>query len=469
MATPSARPQKPPFSQLFMPTNHPKRKPRLNLKSLNNGETPLDLLVERLRGYLFLPDRRVIHAVLGAMAGNMMEGSPCWLMVVGPPSDGKTELINGLLHVAGVHPLHKVTGAASFLSATSSKERAKDATGGVFRLIGWHGAILFDDFTSVLSLDKRELDEVLDVFRQSYGGTWSRDVGTDGGKRLKWGPGKVGFLGGVTGVIDGQAEVSASLGERFLYYRTANGYKVSEEVKNGTGVEAYEKARRALLNEEGHAPGGAEGWQEDMRGLLAAYFMGLGLGFGVQDRWYEKGRVERELSNVELGRLIHIAEVASRARSAVVRDKWNKEMVGVHESERAPRMARALRQLYVGMEAVGVQEEQSEGGVGGGGVECGRWEVIRKVALDSMPATRRMVLEGAWAERRAREEGKGKSVGIIGVDQLAAKMRTDKKVVKRAAEDLEVHGCVEIENVGGHQFVGLTEKMWRDLKKGWER
>lgn len=419
--------------------------------------TPLDSFVTRLQNYLYLPDRRIVHAVYGAMAANMMEGSPCWLMVVGPPSDGKTELLNSMLGVGGVQPLHKVKGDASFLSATSSKERAKDATGGVFRLIGWHGAILFDDFTSVLSLDKREQEEVLDVFRQSYGGTWSRDVGTDGGRKLKWGPGKVGFLGGVTGTIDSKMDVSASLGERFLYYRTGNGYKMQEEVRNGTGVEAYEKSRRALLNEEGHAPGGVEGWQEEMRALVAAYFAGVDLAFGCQDRGFDKSKPERALTDVEIGKLIHIGQVASRARSAVVRDSWSKEMLGVSESERGPRITKALRQLYVGMEMLGVEAEREDG--------SGRWEVVRKVALDSMPATRRMVLEAAWDAMRQKEEGKG--LGLIGLGEVAKGMLTSKKVVERTAEDLEVHGCVEIEVVSGVKYVQLSKRMWEDLEKGW--
>lgn len=435
------------------------RKQRNKLVLKRAEQTHLDKFVERLQNYLHLPDRRLVHCVYGAMAANMMQGSPCWLMLVGPPSDGKTELLLSMLSMPGVQSLHKVKGDASFLSATSSKDKAKDATGGVFRLIGWHGAILFDDFTSVLSLDRREQDEVLDVFRQAYGGTWSRDVGTDGGKKIKWGPGKVGFLGGVTGVIDTKQDVSASLGERYIYYRTANGYKISQEVRDGRSVDAYEKVRRALLNEEGIVSGGVEGWQEEMRGLVAGYFAGLGLGFGVQDKHFEKEKPERELSNMEIARLIHIGEVASRARSAVLRDGWSKEMLGVSESERAGRIAKALRQLYVGMEAIGVEEEREDG--------SGRWEVIRKVALDSMPAVRRMVLESAWKACREREDGDG--VGLVGLDVLAREMGTHKKVVERAAEDLEVHGCVSIEKVKGVRFVGLTEKMWRDLVKGWEK
>lgn len=436
----------------------PKSK-RLRLRKWSEGSsTHLSAFTTRLKDYLFLPDLRIVHAVYGAMAGNMIAGSPSWLMVVGPPSDGKTELLMSMLQVPGVEALHNVKGAASFLSATGAKERAKDATGGVLRKIGWHGAVIFDDFNSVLRLNDNEKGEVFDVFRQIYGGRWSRDVGSDGGKTLSWGPGKIGFLGGCTGLIDSSLEVNGTLGERFMYYRTT-GYGVPDEVKLGHGVDSYEKSRRAVLNEEGGVSGGVEGWQEEMRGLVAGVFMGLGLGFGRLDRGFEKELPVRELEDREIARIITIGEVASRARSAVERDRWSKEMVGVSDTERGPRLTKALRQLYVGMEAIGVPEEGRDG----------RWAVLRKVAMDSMPALRRLVLEEAWRAREEKErgEGPGRESGMVGLEEIRVKVRTGKTAVARAAEDLEVHGCVRFEKVKGYKYVGLTERMWRGLKQGW--
>lgn len=432
-----------------------RRSNRLHL-SIRDSQGELGEFTSRLRNYLFLPDLRLVHAVLGSVAGNMLTGSPCWLMIVGPPGDGKTELTRGLLHVKGVEALHNVSGPASFLSATSSKERAKDATGGVLRKIGWHGQILFDDFTSVLKLRGSELMDVLDVFRQIYGGTWSRSTGSDGGKTLNWGPGKVGFLGGTTNAIDGSMESTAELGERFVYYRTASGYKVGEEVRMGTDLATYEKSRRAVLNDEGLVDGGAEGWQERMRDLVAEYFEGRGLRFGGMDRGYEKASPGRDLTDRELARLIHIGEVASRARSVVMRDFYSREIIGVNDSERAPRLTRALRQLYAGMEALGVEE----------GGEAGRWEVVKKVALDSMPALRRMVLERAWGAMREKRGGK-RQTELVGMEELARGIRTGLTAVVRAGEDLAVHGCVEVVKVKGAKFVRLTDKMWGDLEKGW--
>lgn len=413
------------------------------------------MFTTRLKEYLFLPDLRVVHALYGAAAGNMIMGSPCWLMIVGPPSDGKTELLMSLLHVPGVEALHNVKGSASFLSATSSKDRAKDATGGILRKIGWHGAVVFDDFNSVLRLNENEKGEVFDVFRQIYGGRWSRDVGSDGGKTLNWGPGKIGFLGGSTGLIDSSLETTATLGERYMYYRTT-GFQVNDEVKMGYGVDSYEKSRRAVLNEEGGVSGGVEGWQEEMRGLVAGLYMGLGLGFGRADKHFEKEQPVRELEDREISKIILIGEVACRARSAVERDRWSKEMIGVSDTERGPRFTKALRQLYVGMEAIGVPEEGKDG----------RWAVLRKVAMDSMPALRRMVLEEAW--RAKEEEVNGvRQVGLAGLEEVRVRVKSGKQAVARAAEDLEVHGCVKLEKVKGMKYVGLTDRMWRDLRKGW--
>lgn len=53
-------------------------------------------LVKTFRDRLHLPDLGALYATLGAVAGNWMRGDPIWLLLVGPSSSGKTELVGAL-------------------------------------------------------------------------------------------------------------------------------------------------------------------------------------------------------------------------------------------------------------------------------------------------------------------------------------------------------------------------------------
>jgi hypothetical protein len=113
----------------------------------------LAALVKTFRDRLHLPDLGALYATLGAVAGNWMRGDPVWLLLVGPPSSGKTELVGALGKLPHVHWAALLTEAA-LLSGTASKERAKDAKGGLLREVGSFGVLLMKDFTSTLAQNR---------------------------------------------------------------------------------------------------------------------------------------------------------------------------------------------------------------------------------------------------------------------------------------------------------------------------
>src|SRR5262249_46665732 len=52
--------------------------------------------IDTFRRHLHLPDPRPLLVLLGALAANHLEGDPVWLLLVGPPSGGKTRLLESL-------------------------------------------------------------------------------------------------------------------------------------------------------------------------------------------------------------------------------------------------------------------------------------------------------------------------------------------------------------------------------------
>ena len=177
----------------------------------------LDEVVEAFRSWLFLPDPGALYLVLAAVAANRLPGDPCWLLLVGATGAGKSEVLSSLVGLDEVVQAGVLT-EASLLSGTGSRERAADAKGGLLRAVGDYGILMAKDFGSVLSMHRDARAAVLAALREVYDGSWTRHVGTDGGRTLHW-EGKLGLIAGCTPTVDRHHGALAALGEQFAFYR----------------------------------------------------------------------------------------------------------------------------------------------------------------------------------------------------------------------------------------------------------
>jgi hypothetical protein len=347
---------------------------------------PLPSIVETFRRWLHLPDPTPLYAVLGTVAANRLEGDAVWLLLVGPPGGGKSELLGALTALPDVHPAATLTEAA-LLSGAPKREHAADAKGGLLRAIGDFGIVVCKDFGSVLSMNRDARAAVLAALREVYDGSWTRHVGTDGGRTLSW-SGKVGLIGGCTPTIDRHHAVMGAMGERFLLLRLPD-------------VEPDAQAREALA----HA-----GHERTMRSQLAQAVLGL-LGGTLP-------REPRARSDEETERLVALSTLVVRARSAVERDGHTREIELVPGAEAPTRLAITLDRLLAGLDAIGLERERA-------------WHVVARVALDSVPALRLALLRALEGRERAD------------TNELAGAVRHPASTTRRALEDLVAHGLVE--------------------------
>ena len=354
---------------------------------------PLGAVLETFETWLHLPDPGALEAVLATVAANRVGAlDPSWMLVVGPSGGGKTETIAAITGLADVHQAATITEAA-LLSGTPRREAASSAKGGLLREIGDFGILTLKDFGSVLSMHRDARAAVLAALREIYDGSWTRLVGTDGGRTLHW-SGKVGLIAGATPAIDQHHAVLAQLGERFLFYRL--------DVDD-----TAQQARRSLRH---------QGREREMRAALRDAVLGL---FSDLDL-----TTLRPYSDADENRLVATSMLVSRARSAVVRDSYRRELELVPAAEAPGRLVGALGRLLTGLRLIGVNDEEA-------------WRIVAKVGLDSMPATRRQALELLVERDKAAP-----------TTDVAAALGLPTPTTRRVLEDLAAHGLISRESQG---------------------
>jgi hypothetical protein len=376
-----------------------------------NGYRPhatLTVVLEAFQRWLYLPDTDPVLVALAGVAANRLSGDPVWLLLLGPPGGGKTEILASLTGLEDVRPA-AVLSEAALLSGTPKKETATGAKGGLLRELGAYGIVTLKDFGSVLSMRHEARAPLLAALREVFDGSWTRHVGTDGGRTLHW-EGKMGLIAGGTPVIDQHHAVMAALGERFALYRMS--------------VAESDRQAMASLAHHGH--------EVKMRAELRAAVAGL---FDTLDASDPPG-----LSQADRERLVAMATLVVRCRSAVIRDGYSREVELVPEAEAPGRLVGVLARLLDGARIIGATDEDA-------------WRVVEKTALDSMPAQRlaalRLLLGGA-ADTTA----------------IAAALDLPTTTTRRTLEDLTAHHLVKRHSQGkGHADTWELTEWTRDRSR----
>jgi hypothetical protein len=283
---------------------------------------------------------------------------------------------------------------AGLLSGVPKKQRAGGAKGGLLRQIGDFGIVVCKDFGSVLSMRPDAKAEVLAALREVYDGAWTRHLGSDGGRTLSW-KGKVGLLFGSTGVYDAHYSVIGTLGDRFLLSRLAP-----------AGRGQFDRALK-------HGGAGTTRMREELAEAVARLFAG------------RRGE-PRPIADDEIRLIDGIIMLAVRLRGAIERDRQRREIEAVYGAEGTARIGLALERLLAGLDTLGVERGLA-------------LSVVRAVALDSVPPTRRRAYEHLHALRQNGKDGKEVASTIAVAEVLALPSVTTRRVL----EDLTAYGLIE--------------------------
>lgn len=296
-------------------------------------------------------DLDALNAVLAAAAAERLEGDPLWLLLVSGPGNAKTETVQALSGVGAIC-VSTIASEGALLSASPTRERAKDATGGLLMSVGARGIVVIKDVTSILSMQQNTRAGVLSALREIHDGKWVRNVGTNGGKTLTW-VGRIVIIGAVTTAWDSHHSVVATMGDRFVLLR----------MNSHVGRESA--GRHAISN---------TGSEIDMRKELAEAVAGVLM--TVDSR--KAITLTEDVRNA----LLAAANATTLCRTACEYD-YRGDPIDAHAPEMPTRFAKQLTQIVRGGVSIGMDLDAAK-------------RLAVRCARDSMPPIRLAILEDVW-------------------------------------------------------------------------
>jgi len=314
---------------------------------MNKSSPAFIELEKKIQSYWLNPDPVALKVIFAAMVSFEFDCDPVWLFLIAPPSSLKTEFINGLDMIESIYPLSSLT-PKTFASGMRAK---KGESNSLLEQIK-SKVVTFKDFTSLLTKRYEDLQEILGQLREIYDGKFKADFGS--GVKVNW-KGKLGFIAGVTPIIDRYSSVSSNLGERFIQYRLP-------------GVRDEEVAAMAI--EQSVRP---SSYREEVQQLFYDFYQQLDVPESLR---------EIDMSREFIIKLSAICSLVVKSRAGTVRDSYKNELVYVPAPESPARLAKQLSILGRCLAIVNGNTEFTEK----------EYKILLKVAFDTIPKQRVVIL-----------------------------------------------------------------------------
>lgn len=371
----------------------------------------LDELILAFKNWLEIKDGALVTVPAAVMLSHLLGLDLVWLLIVAPPSGAKTEVLRALYGFPGVFALSSLT-ARTFVSGLDTRGAS---TPSLIQRLDPNTMLVLKDLTSVLQLKHEEQQDVFGQLREFFDGRYDKSFGT--GIDVHW-EGRLGFLAGVTPIIDEHQQTRAILGERFLLLR------VLEPPRLETAIKALEAA----------------GQDEVMRSALRHAMHGFLLGRDL-------GTVPA-IDQAGIRTLARTADFITRGRSGVIRD-YRSRFEYAPEPEGPARLAKSLRALAQGIACA--RDHKA--------VERADLALVQRVALDCLPTIRHRVIN-ALAQAALTTD----SDGHLATGVIAGAVRFSTSTIHRALEDLHALEVVDVQKGGaGRADTWQLAEHWRDV------
>lgn len=365
--------------------------------------------------FLLMQDRDLVRLTLATVIGNQMPNRrPIWLMLVAPPSSGKTTVLNSLLDLEVklrdgnvIRPIVSISDITEN-SFASGAVRSDRETSLLFKM-PWGGMMVFKDFTSILSKRNESKEVVMGQLREIYDGAYSKKTGT--GEDISW-KGKIGAIGGVTEAIYQHLESMSTMGDRFMLYQVEQPNR--------------KEMLRFKLNQED------TGTTEDVQMPIAQQMVHQ----YMQQVFDMLQAVKVTLTPETRDEIIDVADFCTMVRSGIISNSFTGRIEFVPQPEMPARMFEqmlALASTLILMRMVDNPEGKTQPEL-----TDHDFKMMYKIAYDSIPVVRRIAL------KHLAQYSSGVETGA-----LATKTNYPTAVVGGWLEQLNALGVVERVKRGG--------------------
>jgi hypothetical protein len=355
--------------------------------------------------WLLIEDDMLLEVIVGAVLAHRLGGDPVWPLIVAAPGHTKTEILRSLYDVPGIYPISEITSKTFASGLGGPKDKDPSLLSRLTEEI-----LVLKDFTTVLKLRREDRQSILAQLREIYDGAFAKTWGT--GRELRW-AGRLGLIAGVTPVIDCHHGALAILGERFVLYRPSSPDRPAVAMKALRGAGREQDMRQTL------------------RGAMTTFLAG-------------RRKIIPTVTDDRLRELSIIADFITRARSGVERDSPGWGIAYSPEPESPTRFAKVMLSLARGVALANDHDHVGDHEL----------DVVRRVALDSLPAIRRRILVALAAADEPSTT----------VD-ISTRVRAATQSTRRALEDLEALDVVT-RNKGGKSHTWNIVLVWRDVLRG---
>lgn len=368
--------------------------------------SPAAVVTDEVEEWLVLEDELLPVAPVVVAIANRLPGPPVWLMIIAPPSSGKSVVIRGITEaVGGARHISSVT-ANTFASGMMGGSGG-DGSRSLLERMEERGEWLLTikDFGTIQNQVAEERREIFGQLREIYDGKYNATYGT--GVEVDW-EGSLGILVGATPAVDRKWQWSAQLGERFVHLRPAS-------------PDGEEVARVALQS--------ASEQEEQREAIEKAYERALKMANQQPDEVSAVGSFGEDT-------VVALARFLAEARRPVQHFRAGSGHQ-VQPPEGPGRLSKIFAQVY---EAALVCYEGDE--------NCAR-RFTTRIAVDSVPGRRGKLLrqiadheDGVTAPKRAKALG------------------CDKETARRELKDLEAIGLLEKSTPVGTDVFKPSEKLF---------
>jgi len=366
--------------------------------------------------WLYFKDDTIIDVALSTVASLYHPSDPLWVVLVGPPSSGKTEILRALDRHEDTYFIDNLTPATFVTGFTKAK--------GILERMGeQQKTFVLQDLSTLISKPPYDRMQIVDQLRQIYNGSYYNEWGN--GKKFAW-KGKVGLVAGCTPEIEAHHIAMGELGERFLYYRTdADDDDTRQKMMaKAKAMEGVEKIARDEIARAVH-------------GVIAS----------VKGKAVSSVQVENHFWEW----LTALVDMTTTLRSSVKRNAYHRDVVEYTPHKEGPgRMYKACQVLIKSLALVRGRNHVTEQD----------YEVVAKVCVDSIPSVRR---EAMKALIKIMSEGGG-GVRAKDVARMTGYQATESVVYHLA--DLGALGIVDrwVQD-GQNQESSLNSPWIYELKK----